>query len=548
MKKVSVAVIVDDASISNWQLESIFESSDLIDVKLILNCKNTPARMVRLGNIFYYAFAYCYARCSERDKVSLPETWQSHVDFNSNIDGLWQSIPNEVLEIIKNQGIELILKFGMGLLKVPTELKDIPILSYHHGDPTFYRGRPAVFYEMFNKENSVGIIVQRLTNILDAGTVLAFAEVQVTPYSYQKTIKNVYTTSKYLLKQAILSCINDNTIPITATKKIYKFPSNTTVVKLILKLGLSFFRKIFLMSFYDRYWQIAISNQAIDFFSENKLYIGNSRILEESNDYLFLADPFFCMQGKYLRCEGMSKRTGLGELVQIPMYSNEEIELVMRGPHLSYPISYIENNIEYLIPEMSALLKQEKFKIENGAIVNSQILYEFNGMAIKDPTILIQNSHSYCFFSEGKTANFVLHLWVDEEKQGKFKPHPLSPICISPSNARMGGNIISSENGLFRFGQCCNSTYGEAITIMKIDTLSPTHYSESIVGSIITDEGLGPHTISFDMSSGQIAFDVFTFKYNPFAWLTKFKALIRYYGIFNKKIKFNNVNKHNHVK
>lgn len=538
MKKSSVAVIIDNESINDWQLQSVIESYDFIDIKLILSCKNSPSRQVKLENLFYYGLAYISARCPERTLVPLPDSWMKPVKFHSNIDGMWQSIPAEVIDMVHAKGVDLIIKFGMGLLRIPSELDGIPILSFHHGDPAYYRGRPAVFYEMLNKENYVGVIVQRLSNVLDSGSVLAFAEAQVIPYSYNKTIRNVYTVSKYLLKKAILSHISNKKIEIKPTKKLYKLPSNKNVVKLFFKMSIRLTNKIKNALFFDRCWKVAISKQPIDFFSNNKLLLETSHILTNSKEYSFQADPFFCPKGEFLRFEGLSRKTGVGELAQVPISWDGDTHSVMRGPHLSYPMSYIEDNVELLLPEMSALSRQEKFTIQNGVVVASEILNEFDGMAIKDPTILNHNGNNYCFFSEGNTANFVLHLWVDEAQLGKFKPHPLSPICISPSNARMGGNIVCSDNDLFRFGQCCNNMYGEALAIMKIDILSPTHYSESKIGSVVADSGLGPHTLNFHFASGQIAFDFFTFKFNLFAWVTKIKGLIRSFGFSERHIKF----------
>ena len=538
MKKSSVAVIIDNESINDWQLQSVIESYDFIDIKLILSCKNSPSRQVKLENLFYYGLAYMSARCPERTLVPLPDSWVKPVKFHSHIEGMWQSIPAEVIDMVHSKGIDLIIKFGMGLLRIPSELDGIPILSFHHGDPAYYRGRPAVFYEMLNKENYVGVIVQRLSNVLDSGSVLAFAEAQVIPYSYNKTIRNVYTVSKYLLKKAIVSHISNKTIEIKPTKKLYKLPSNKNVVKLFFKMSIRFTNKIQNALFYDRCWKVAISKQPIDLFSNNKLLLETSHILTNSKKYSFQADPFFCPKGEFLRFEGLSRKTGLGELAQVPISLDGDTHSVMRGPHLSYPMSYIEDNVELLIPEMSALSRQEKFTIQNGVVVASEILKEFDGMAIKDPTILNHNGNNYCFFSEGNTANFVLHLWVNEDKMGGFKPHPASPICISPGNARMGGNILFTDGNLFRFGQCCRAMYGESLAIMKIETLSPTHYCESKIGSVVTDLGLGPHTLNFNLSSGQIAFDFFTFKFNIFAWVARIRVIIRSYATAGRRIKF----------
>ena len=40
-------------------------------------------------------------------------------------------------------------------------------MSFHHGDPRKYRGRPSGFYEIANKEKIQGQVVQILTPKLD---------------------------------------------------------------------------------------------------------------------------------------------------------------------------------------------------------------------------------------------------------------------------------------------------------------------------------------------------------------------------------------------
>ena len=46
------------------------------------------------------------------------------------------------------------------------------ILSFHHGDPEKYRGRPAGFYEVLNKEERLGFIVQKLRFALSGRKIL----------------------------------------------------------------------------------------------------------------------------------------------------------------------------------------------------------------------------------------------------------------------------------------------------------------------------------------------------------------------------------------
>ena len=43
----------------------------------------------------------------------------------------------------------------MNLLKINNDNKHLHILSFHHGDPRKYRGRPAGFYEIFMEKNQL---------------------------------------------------------------------------------------------------------------------------------------------------------------------------------------------------------------------------------------------------------------------------------------------------------------------------------------------------------------------------------------------------------
>ena len=112
---------------------------------------------------------------------------------------------------MKADGILFVTKFGMGLLRVPPDAEfSIPIISFHHGDLRKFRGRPAGFYELLNGEPVVGQVVQRLTNRLDAGEVLAFAETKARPHSYRATMEDAYRTSPLLLPQAAQLCLPGN--------------------------------------------------------------------------------------------------------------------------------------------------------------------------------------------------------------------------------------------------------------------------------------------------------------------------------------------------
>lgn len=109
----------------------------------------------------------------------------------------------------------------MNLLRNPNTLRaKYGVLSFHHGDPTAFRGRPAGFYELIQNANEVGAVVQELSNQLDAGKMRAFGRYQISAHSYRKTLEALYANSAFLLRQAILNCVDDKTLNIAPTGKI----------------------------------------------------------------------------------------------------------------------------------------------------------------------------------------------------------------------------------------------------------------------------------------------------------------------------------------
>ena len=105
----------------------------------------------------------------------------------------------------------------------------------------------------------------------------------------------------------------------------------------------------------------------------------------------------------------------------------------------------------------------------------------------------------------------------------------MSPIVISPKNARMAGNILNFNNRLLRFGQNNEDQYGESLSIQEIDRLTPKEYSEKHVGYLKMDKFKGPHTLNYNINTNDIVFDYYNNKFSLFA------GIRRVLGLLNKK-------------
>lgn len=77
------------------------------------------------------------------------------------------------VEAIRDFRLDFVLRFAFDIIRgdILTAAR-YGIWSFHHGDERSFRGRPAGFWEIYNREPVTGAILQRLTDRLDAGIVL----------------------------------------------------------------------------------------------------------------------------------------------------------------------------------------------------------------------------------------------------------------------------------------------------------------------------------------------------------------------------------------
>jgi hypothetical protein len=152
------------------------------------------------------------------------------IAFESGYEGAWQTLPPPIVEKLAGSGFHVIVKLGMGLLRVPPpEVLPVPILAWHHGDPDRFRGRPSSFWEMVHGAPVVGQIVQILSNRLDGGAVVAFAETKVHPHSYRATLIEAYRHSHLLIDEAVRNALAGHALPRGSAGKNYRLPSNLAV-------------------------------------------------------------------------------------------------------------------------------------------------------------------------------------------------------------------------------------------------------------------------------------------------------------------------------
>ena len=523
--KLRAALLVDNLQIARWQLEALNVAQESIDLVLILNCKNTSNKKNYLKNFFYYALNLFTLKNSLTKRVLINLEQTEVVDFESIYKGAWQSFPSEVYDALDIGRVDLVIKFGMSLLRLDEHQKMPPILSFHHGNPSKYRGRPAGFYEILNREKSIGIIVQSLSNKLDAGEIYAYAETKIVNYSYKKTALNFYSNSAPLLKKAIVNLTNQAPIQTSVDGKNYRLPSNYKVVSFLLLLCINAIKKVSYGLFFEKRWNIATSPNNLSLNESKELFSKLFKEVPIQEKYNFYADPFYSEDGKKIRIEALDNITGLGDIIEVDTENYSHQRVLLSGEHFSYPCSFMHDGEEYLLPEVASHSAQ--YLIAFNKIDEKYYLKGLEDKRIVDATLHLKDGKAYLFFGENNAAHTVLNLWIADSPFGEFKPHPMNPVVISPSFARMGGKIIIYKGKTLRFGQNNSGEYGESISVMQITALSEQNYKEVEIGKITIDEFSGPHSIGFNSDMSEILIDYYSNKFSLFAGVRRIKARLQ---------------------
>jgi hypothetical protein len=257
-----VGLLLDGDSLQRWEadaLETLVTDTDaVISVVLINDAETTPADRVRgLAEDGLWG-SYRLTRWGYRLASPAATPWyreRKPLDYYKFLsaertpvspicDGLWNELPPDAVETLSQTDIGV--RFGFGLLK--GEALTAPadgVLSYHHGDIRSYRGQPPGFWEYIHDEPTTGVTVQRLSETLDGGEVVATESVALSDAETWGEVKvALFDASVPMLARAVdtVRSGTPTTVPEHELDPLYTTPdwrdtlrylSKTTIAKLL---------------------------------------------------------------------------------------------------------------------------------------------------------------------------------------------------------------------------------------------------------------------------------------------------------------------------
>ncbi|MFM9118734.1 MAG: hypothetical protein ACKOQT_00220, partial [Acidimicrobiaceae bacterium] len=458
-----------------------------------INCANSKTHKQPLKNALYYLLNIFSIRNTQTRSVpwsQLTTEGYELINFDCRHFGNWQTVNNSTRSEIGSRNLDVIIKFGMNLLKDP---QDIPskygVLSFHHGDPSEHRGRPSGFYELLTGANHVGAVVQQLSNKLDAGTIRSFGKYRIINHSYRQTLENLFANSASLLRLAILNCVSSVVVDISTTGENHRLPLNKTVSKFVLLLTRRKFKRLFFGLFGRRDWKIAETSMLSVETLKPLQTITPFNSITPPRETSFIADPFILPSGDLI-FEAARRNSELGQLMTLNdgKLTFVNTSLIGSHRHLSFPFVVQADGKCFIMPEMAQSGAQLLCELQNNAITKTHEMIGLENERLIDSVLLNRNETWWLF--AGKLGSEFDHLfaWSSSNLFAPYKPHALNPVVIDPSRARNAGGFVNFGTDLYRLGQNNCREYGDGITVCRVLQLDEDNYKEQPISRLTINE------------------------------------------------------------
>lgn len=326
--------------------------------------------------------------------------------------------------------------------------------------------------------------------------MLARAYTRVIPTSYSSTLNGAYEASVPLLWQALEALRESTTLPLEELGTNHTLPSNGSVMYSLFRMMSARTERIIYGAFREKRWRVGSLSDRVAPEVSKSIEVSDLESISVPKGYTFIADPAGFGHGR-LYCEAMNAKTGKGQIAACSGGEWKFVDIPVNGGHRSYPQVFEHEGMTYLFPEIAKVDTPTLFSLDHSGLICRPVgrLIGLENQRIIDGTLLSYAGHWYLFAGKPISSRRELHLWVADKLMGPYHKHPKSSVCLDPRSARMAGPILHATGALYRPGQDSSVSYGRGITISRIESLTPTDYSETVVSRLTMQGAFGPHTI-----------------------------------------------------
>lgn len=527
-----IVLLLDSLEVSAWVWEAVFQIHQAKNAKVVLAVINqSPKASGKKSPILYRAYRWIDRKLflkqpdafAKKNLQNIPVWEVPELPIKPIQKRYSDYFDSDSLNQIKAFTPDILIRFGFRILRGEIlKLAPLGVWSYHHGDPSYYRGGPPAFWEVMNKQEVTGVVLQQLNENLDEGLVLYRSWIQTDLLSVQRNANKLFWTSSFFIARVLNEIyvlgveawkrkVEEIQINSGSSVPLLKPPSwakmSLVWASLIARNAL---RKI-KEDQKKPYWSLSVGKGSIDQLIQNSSL--KFRIIDPPQGSLtpgsFWADPFpIEFQGKtWVFYEEFDYPTQKGK-IGVGLWDGValvENQVILEEPwHLSYPFIWEEEGQFYLIPESGQSGKLWIYQAKDFPYHWERTGLFFEGEAY-DPT-LIKKDNQYWLFVNRKAhqgcSPFVelFAYYSDSLENPNWKAHALNPIVSDVRSSRAGGNFFQHNGKWYRPAQDSGKRYGYQIKIQEIIELTPDSFQEKTIQVLAPDENsgeLGRHTLNF---------------------------------------------------
>ena len=158
------------------------------------------------------------------------------------------------------------------------------------------------------------------------------------------------------------------------------------------------------------------------------------------------------------------------------------------GHHLSYPFLIEHDGKIFLIPEEAEQKKLNLYCSSEFPDRWELCANLFEGKRVYDATVVQWDGRFWMFANvtelDGMSSWDELYIFYSDSLQGPWASHARNPVLSDCRLARPAGRLFVVDGALYRPSQKSGFDYGYGLNISRIDSLTPSEYSQMLVTTI----------------------------------------------------------------
>lgn len=535
-RRLRVGIMVDGLSVRAWERKVVEDlaRTDWIDLVVAVVCWSPAERKASwfenlcAGRLHRTTELYDFYESMSRRLATRAGSYAEAApldDMLHGVDilhvvperkrGVFDRLPEPDIAALRGYDLDVLLRFGFRILK--GAVLGVPrhgVWSYHHGDPARFRGGPSCFWEIVQGERSVGVVLQRLTETLDAGEILYRSTSSCAPTLWVDRVRGPHYLKSTRFVRRSLEQLYRTGSPIRARcdhpqppplGPITRKPGNLRAAVLLGQMAVRTARANARNLCRHDIWSIVL-RQATPLLAPSA---APTRVLARiAGKGWQAADPCLFTWDDRLYCffERVPIGRQRGEIAVVRVLDDgrltEPQSVLTAAHHLSYPFLFVWEGRPMMLVESADSGALSLFEADAFPLLWRRRATLLDGQRAYDPTLLHWDGLWYLFVAideAGGGPNDELFVFVAETPLGPWQPHALNPVVSDCRSARPAGALFVENGTLIRPAQDCSGSYGRALNLCAIDRLTPEHFVQRVVGRIEPASvrgAIGCHTLS----------------------------------------------------